>query len=131
MNIGFLAELAYEYIRYGQHVSEIYSPPRVAKLAQKFNLRPGFSIDIRENDPDDNMPWDLNNFEKRAKLKFRVEHERPLLLIGSPPCTVFSSLFASNVSRMIQRNPTELRRKIREGVSNLLFCVELYNIHSI
>ena len=32
MDVGFLAEIAYEYIKYGQHVSEVYSPPRVAKL---------------------------------------------------------------------------------------------------
>ena len=46
MNIGFLAELSYEYIKYGQRVSKAYSPPGVAAIAHKLNLRPGFLIDL-------------------------------------------------------------------------------------
>ena len=125
MNVGFLANLAYEYIKFGNHISEVYSPPRVAKLASKVQLTPGFSIDIREVDPDDGQPWDLNVQSKRTKLRNRVINERPLLLVGCPPCTVFSSLFWTNVSRM---NPQDVRDKIREGLRHLLFCIELYKI---
>ena len=68
MSVGFLAQLASEYIQFGHHISEAYSPPRVARLTQHLNLRAGFSIDLRETDPDDGLPWDLNNEEKRVKL---------------------------------------------------------------
>ena len=125
MSIEFLANLAYEYIKFGNHVSEVYSPPRVAKLASKVNLSPGFSLDLRENDPDDGQPWDFNIKSKRDKLRARVESERPLLLVGCPPCTAFSTLFSSNHSRM---NPLDVREKIREGLRHLLFCIELYKI---
>ena len=68
---------------------------------------------------------EFERFEKRSKLRYRVENEKPLLLIGSPPCTAFSQLLMSNVTKM---NPTDLREKIREGMQHLLFCVELYKI---
>ena len=39
MPIGFLAQVAYEFVKYGSQIAEVYSPPRVAKLAKKFNMR--------------------------------------------------------------------------------------------
>ena len=100
MNVGLLAQIAIEYIKFGNHVSEVYSPERVTKLARKHRLTSGFSIDLREVDPDTNKPWDLTDPEIRAKVRYRVQNEKPLLLIGSPPCTAFSQLFMSNCSRI-------------------------------
>ena len=112
MVMGFIAEMASEFIKYGHHVSEVYSPSRVTKLASKVNLEAGFAIDLREVDPDDGLPWDLNDVDKQNKLLYRVESEKPLLLIGSPPCTVFSQLFASNWTMM---DPQQLKEKVMEG----------------
>ena len=42
MDVGMLASIAIEYIKFGKHVAEIYSPPRVAKVASKIGLRAGF-----------------------------------------------------------------------------------------
>ena len=125
MSVSCLANLASEYMKYTHHVSEVYSPPRVAKLAHKLNLSPGFSIDLREIDPYDGKPWDLSLKEKRDRVRERVESEKPLLLIGCPPCTVFSSLFMSNISRM---NMEEVRAKIKDAVIHLRFCIMLYKI---
>ena len=103
----------------------MYSPPRVTKLAQKVHLKPGFAIDLSENDPVDGLPYDLNDKVKRDRVEQRVRDERPMLLIGSPPCTAFSQLFTSNISRM---HPKDVKEKVREGLIHLLFCIKLYNI---
>ena len=59
MDVGFLAEIAYEYIKYGQHVSEVYSPPRVTDVAESTGLRAGWALDLTVN-KDDGTPWDLS-----------------------------------------------------------------------
>ena len=91
-------------------VAEVFSPPRVTELATKVGLTPGFALDLRTNDPFDNEPWDLSKPEKRKRAKQLIEQEKPMLLIGSPPCTPFSVLFSSNISRM---DPEKVRQLIK------------------
>ena len=66
-------------------VVEVYSPPRVASTANKFGLQAGESFDLATG-------WGFSKAADRREVeKYMVEHE-PLLLIGSPLCTMFSSL---------------------------------------
>ena len=44
MDVGMIASIAIEYVKYGVHVSELYSPPRVCKTALKVGLRPGIEF---------------------------------------------------------------------------------------
>ena len=48
--------------------------------------------------------------------------------MGSPPCTAFSQLFSTNISRM---DPKDVRNKIREGLTHLLFFVLNYIIFKL
>ena len=48
------------------HVSEIWSPPRVNALASQYGLQPGFSYDIQVDD-ESGRPWDFDVPEQRAK----------------------------------------------------------------
>ena len=48
-------------------VAEIFSPPRVTKQAYKFDLRPGFALDLTTNDPVDGKPWDFRDPVKRER----------------------------------------------------------------
>ena len=57
MHLGLLANIQDEYVKYGCHVGEVFSPPRVNVIAKKIGLRPGFSLDLNVNDPEDNKPW--------------------------------------------------------------------------
>ena len=50
------------------HVSEVWPPPRVTKLAHKFKHDPGFALDIQTND-DDGNPWDFNDHGRRQKAE--------------------------------------------------------------
>jgi len=75
-------------------VTEVYSPPRVAALAAEMpslGILPGYSFDIRCNDPDDGLPWDLSLNAKRDKALRLVREQRPLFVIGSPCCTNYCS----------------------------------------
>ena len=48
-------------------VAEIYSPPRVTSLAEKYGMLPGFALDITVTDPDDGLPWNFDKLSKRKK----------------------------------------------------------------
>ena len=58
-------------------VAEVYSPPRVAALAERFGLVPGFSLDLSVLDPNDGLPWDLNSKAKRKKAIQLVREMEP------------------------------------------------------
>ena len=66
-------------------VAEVYSPPRVIELAQQFGLRRGFALDLTNG-------WDFTLASDRARALKLLRRDRPVLLIGSPPCTVWSTL---------------------------------------
>ena len=125
--IPILANIAIEKIKFGHHVTEVYSPPRVNISATKIGLVPGMSLDLTEVDPVDGKPWDFTDTVKRTRARERVISERPFLLIGCPPCTAFGTLFGLNKARG-HMNPEEVRRKEIEGRIHLAFCMELYEI---
>ena len=77
MDIGMLANLAIEYIKYNKDVSELYSPPRVCSTALKIGPNAGTSFDLTELDPIDNKPWDFNDPVKRER-----EREREIGYLG-------------------------------------------------
>jgi hypothetical protein len=84
-------------VRY--HVPEMYSPPRVNKLAEKMRLIPGRSLDLTVKDPDDGKTWVFKTAEKNDKATRIISHKRTLLAIGSPMCSAFSQLQGLKFSR--------------------------------
>ena len=51
--------------------AEIYSPPRVTSIAHRFNLIPGFALDLSVIYPEDGMPWDFDKPEKNVQRHWR------------------------------------------------------------
>ena len=49
----------------------------------KFGLDVGDAMDLTTG-------WDFNKEEDRVKAEERLEKQKPLVLIGSPPCVAFS-----------------------------------------
>ena len=41
------------------HITELYSPPRVTTMAERFKLILGLALDLTTIDPDDGLPWDF------------------------------------------------------------------------
>ena len=70
-------------------VAEAYSPPRVTLEEKKFGLKPGEAWDLTNG-------WDFTIEDHRKKAEEYIDNEKPLVLIGSPPCTPFSQLQSLN-----------------------------------
>ena len=94
-------------------------------MRSKFrNLTPGLALDLTVNDPDDGMPWDFSLKSKRTKARELLQHSRPVLLIGSPMCTAFSTWQRLNAAK--SRRPEDMKRAYTEACVHIEFVVELY-----
>ena len=62
---------------------EVFSPPRVSKEAVKYGLEVGDAMDLTTG-------WDFNLESHRRLADAYVDEQKPLVLIGSPPCVAFS-----------------------------------------
>ena len=105
-------------------VSEVYSVPRVTKTAKDMGLKAGWALDICTRD-DEGQPWDFTKPEMRNKAARKVIQDSPLVLIGSPPCTDWSSIMNLNWSKM---SPQERKERQRVARTHVDFCVKLYRI---
>ena len=107
-------------------VSELYSPPRVTREAQR---RPALGISgLRAFDLSTAHPeggnWNQILKEHRDLATRICEDDDPDWLIGPPPCTDFSVLGQWRHKRMKIEG---VRRRLREARRRLEFCVVLYN----
>lgn len=80
-------------------IAEVYSAPRAAKACEKFGLKVGWSLDICTKD-EDGRPWDFTQVEMRNRAARKLIENKPLLLIGSPPCTEWSIPMNLNWDKM-------------------------------
>ena len=110
-------------------VSEIYSPPRITQELKirrsKFrNLAPGLAFDLTVKDPDDGQPWDFSLKSKRDKARRILQESKPILLIGSPMCTAFSTWQRINWAKTDR--PEEMRRAHFQACAHMQFVAQLY-----
>ena len=94
-------------------VAEVFSPPRVTEEAKEFGLKAGEAWDLTEG-------WDFRiGNHRKAALRYQDEH-KPVVLIGSPPCTPFSQLQTMN--------PRDDKSTLKwdEGVEHMKFVIQLY-----
>ena len=114
----------------GADVSEVYSQPRIAQEAAVrtyggTTLKPGWSLDLTLNDPLTGQPWDFNKKEVRARVRELIRDSKPFMLIGSPPCTMFSTLQNMNKAN---RNEEEFNLRMEVAKKHIRFCLELYGM---
>ena len=107
-------------------VTEVYSPPRVVKFAARHKLQEGHSIDIQCND-ENGEPWDLNSNQKRNQLIHLIVDTKPILVIGSPMCTMFSTLQNLNKNK---RDEEAHNARVKQAISHIDFCITLYTIQA-
>ena len=79
-----MANMVFECLK-GVDVTEIYSQERVCKEAAKFGLKPGWSVDLLTG-------FNLSKKSDRQKVEEHQRTEKPVLMVGSPMCTMFSML---------------------------------------
>ena len=75
----------------GADIVEMYLPARVNKLASKFGLTAGISMDLTNG-------YDFDEIEDQKRAGKATCESRPLVAIGSPPCTYFSMLQELNIA---------------------------------
>jgi hypothetical protein len=87
-------------------------------------LEPGSTIDLREGR--DRRKWDFLKARDRAEARRQIQEERPLMVIGSLPCTAFCSFNEwLNYRRM---DPQEVQRRRVEVETLLNFALEVYEL---
>ena len=102
-------------------ISEVYSPPRMTKMARKYNLVEGIAMDLTTVDEEGN-PWDFTQEAMRNKAEGKLDSEQPGLLILCPPCTGFCVWQHINYPKM----PLEtVRKKLEESVLHVGFAMRL------
>ncbi len=111
---------------YNRIVSEIYSPPRVTRMASmlpSLKVLPGYAFDITTNDPEDNEPWDFDLATKREKARRLLREQQPLFLVGSPMCTAWCTWQRLN---RLRRDPETCKRERIKAQLHLDFVMQLY-----
>ena len=107
-------------------VAEIYSPPRVAARAKQWGLKGGWSLDLTTSDHD-GKKWDFSKKEMRERAIAKIEKDRPLLIVGSPMCTDWSTMMFMNWPRM---TPEDKEKRMKASRSHLRFCVKIYKLQA-
>ena len=105
-------------------IAEFYSPPRVTEMVGSMGLRAGWSLDLTKTDQYGNA-WDFNSPEMRNKAVRQVLEDKPLLLIGSPMCTIYSAMNRINHKRM---SPEEVSKRFKHARKHFEFSAKLYKI---
>eukprot|EP00973_Karenia_brevis_P061083 8493537-Karenia_brevis.AAC.1 len=96
-------------------ITELYSPPRVTVEGVKHKLVPGWACDLTNG-------WDFRIASHRETVREHIKRDKPLLVIGSPMCTMFSSL--QNLSGWSDLK----QRRWEEAVRHIEFMAEIYRM---
>ena len=86
-------------------VAEVFNPERFSKRAARFRLKTGRAFDLA-------LGHDLLKLSNQQSILDYINHERPGLVIVSPPCNAFSSL-NNLLMKFRQRNLGALKKYIK------------------
>ena len=104
---------------------EVYSPPRLAKVARQFGLPGGWDLDSTTVDELENA-WGFSNETMQRKAMRFVEATGPTLANGSPTCINFSIATNLNGKDMIEE---EKRQRPIEAGTHLESCLKMHRKH--
>ena len=99
-------------------------PPRVASRSRRAGLRGGWSLDLSSPDPVSGKYWDLSNPAEQAKVFQMIRRDKPMFIVGCPPCTIFSNLQNMNPNR----GSDEWFQEWLRAVSHINFCLKVYQM---
>ena len=85
------------------------------------SLAGGSTFDVRCDA--NGVAWDFRRADHRRRAREQIRHEKPFLVVGSPPCTEFCTI--QNLNRR-HFGPAEARRRRAEAMVLLGFAVEIY-----
>ena len=100
---------------FGDHVAEVFSPPRIVPVAKQQNLRASLSIDLVSG-------WDLLTPAGQDRAWASIRGKSPLVVILEPPCSMFSRLQNANPEFMSSKRGRMLLSMARKM---LRFAMEI------
>ncbi len=112
-------------------VAELYSPPRVTaalprpgcgQQLPRSRLVAGSTFDLYADAA--GVAWDFTRPGDRKLALDRLRAEEPYLVVGSPPCTMFSRLNVNLNSTKISKETWE--KRLREATVLLTFAATVY-----
>ena len=107
-----------------QKVVELYSPPRVtARISRRgaARIREGGTYDLLADKC--GMRWDFTKAEHRQRARREIAELKPYIVIGSPPCTMFSQLQNLNKRHW---SDAEWSARWTAARVHLQFCAQIY-----
>jgi hypothetical protein len=96
-------------------------------MLPKFGLAAGSTFDLCADES--GVKWDFTKPLDRKRAWNRIRTEEPFLVIGSPPCTMFSRLQLNLNAKKMGRVEWEKRRKTAEVL--LTFAVAVYRLQAL
>ena len=100
---------------------QVDSPPRMCEMAEKLNMKGGFSLDLTTKD-ENGQAWDLSQQFFRTKALKLLEEVKPMLLVVCPPCTMFSTMQIVIIAKM---GEADVKTCTEAAVSHFAFAVLL------
>ena len=91
----------------GKGLADVFSPPHIADAAKEMGLAPGESMDLLSK-------WDFDKTADRKRAIAYIKESRPFLVVGTPPCTLFSVL------------QFEVRKQ--QATRHVEFCATIYSL---
>ena len=96
-------------------------PEGITGLCERFGLIPGAALDLANG-------WDLSTAEHREMTWRRLIMDKPRVLIGSPPCTLFTMLQNLNWARYGKDRDWRdtVRHALEQAKAHVDVCCEVY-----
>lgn len=95
-------------------VAEVFSVPRICKMAQKLGLSSGGSYDILTG-------WDLSSEVQRKELRAKLTQMKPRFVMISPPCGPYSQLQGLNKHQDLK----QWLKKLQEAKQLMRFGMDI------
>ena len=106
-------------------IAELYSPPRISALARdlpQYGIAPGLALDLTTTNSR-GEPWDFSKKAMRDEAEQLVDEQAPLLLVGTPMCTAFSTWQYINNAK---RDPDVVAKELAAGRMHLAWMCRMY-----
>ena len=98
-------------------VVELFSPPRVTKVAGELGLRAGMAMDLTNG-------WDFSLERHRQAAERYIRLVKPWIVIGSPECRMFSQL--QHISRKYWNEDKD--KMLVEAKVHIKFVMAMYKL---
>ena len=105
----------------GVDITEIFSPERVTKLCKKYGLIARDSFDLRDG-------YVLADERTQARVIDRINRTNPTVVIGSPPCTLFSRLQQLNLHVHGPEWAAKFEVEKKKAAAHIVFCLKVFQL---